>query len=96
MENKDAKQWKLWKVSYFSFSFFKLPLLPTAALLPCWHRDLGQSPQHDGLLQTHKRHEGILQEVDLPDQHVGRFGVSRQLFHELVLQLSDRPAGSRW
>lgn len=55
--------------------------------LPRGHGDLGQSAQHDGLLQTHERHEGRLQEVHLADQHVGRLRVAGQLLHELVLQL---------
>lgn len=55
--------------------------------LPGGHGDLGQSPQHDRLLQTHKRHKGVLQEVDFADQDVGRLCISWQLLHEFILQL---------
>ena len=61
--------------------------LQVACALPGGHRDLGQGPQHDRLLQTHKRHEGVLQEVDFPDQDVWRLCISWQLFHEFILQL---------
>lgn len=70
----------------------------TAALacaLPGGHGHLGQSPQHDRLLQTHERHEGILQEVDFADQDVGRLCISWQLFHEFILQLPGQRRHSR-
>lgn len=55
--------------------------------LPRRHWDLSESPQHDSLLQTHKRHKGIFQEVDLSNQHVWCLCVTGQFFHELILQL---------
>lgn len=61
-------------------------------LSPCGNWDFRQGSQHHGLLQTNKRHEGRVQEVHLPHQHVRCLRVSRQLLHELVPQLWE-PAG---
>lgn len=44
-------------------------------------------PQHGGLEQPHKGHEGLLQELHLPHQHVGGLGVLGDLLDEFVLQL---------
>lgn len=55
--------------------------------LPCGNRDLGESSQHDRLLQPHEGNEGALQEIHLPDQHVGGLSVTRQFLHEFILQL---------
>lgn len=56
---------------------------------PCWHRNLGEASQSRGLSQTYKRDEGFVQEIHLTDQDVGRFGVARDLLHELVFQLVE-------
>lgn len=55
---------------------------------------LGHPPQHGGLEQPHKGHEGLLQELHLAHQHVGGLGVLGDLLDELVLQLSGK-TGSR-
>lgn len=56
-------------------------------LSPCGNWDFRQGSQHHGLLQANKGHEGRVQEVHLPHQHIWCLRVSRQLLHELVPQL---------
>lgn len=58
-------------------------------LLPGGNRNLGQTPQRGGLGQTDEGHEGLVEEVHLPHQHVGGLSVPGDLLHELVLQLQD-------
>ena len=58
--------------------------------LPCGHGDLGQGTQHDSLLEADKGNEGRVQEVHLPNENVGSFRVTRQFFHEFILQLHGK------
>lgn len=65
-------------------------MIPRGRRSPGGDGHLCHPPQHRGLEQPHKGHEGLLQELHLPHQHIGGLGVLGDLLDELVLQLSGK------
>lgn len=58
--------------------------------VPGWYRDLSEAPQCRGLSQTHKGDERLVKKVHFTNQDIGSLGITRDLLHELVLQLKQK------
>ena len=67
-----------------------LTLMHARAHTPGRYGDLGQASQCGSLGQTYESYKWFIQEVHFSNQNVRRLGITRNLLHELVLQLELR------
>lgn len=54
---------------------------------PCWDGNFCHSRQEHGRGQADKGHKGLLEEIQLSHQHVGRLRSAGNLLHEVQLRL---------
>lgn len=57
--------------------------------------DLGEASQSRGLSQTYEGDERFVQKIHLTNHDIGRFGIARNLLHELILQLEEERGTGR-
>lgn len=62
---------------------------------PCRHRDLSEASQCRGLCQTYKGDYRLVQKIHLTNQDIGSFCITRNLLHELILQLAEKRRGTK-
>ena len=63
--------------------------------LPGGNRHFSQTSQGRSLSKTDKSHKGLVEEIHLTNQDVGRLCVSGDLLHKFVFQLQPRREGEK-